>query len=89
MVNGVLVDSLGDCVNDMGDGKLTADERDEMTTSRSEENIVKLSKVKDEEGMNDQYFGLKKRFAIQCAKGFKGHCVMRDANASAIWTRCV
>nr|GEZ07407.1 hypothetical protein [Tanacetum cinerariifolium] len=26
------------------------------------------------------------RFAIQCAKGLKGHRVMRDANASAIWT---
>ncbi|GKA78423.1 hypothetical protein Tco_0784960, partial [Tanacetum coccineum] len=33
--------------------------------------------------------GLKMRFAIQYAKGPKGHCVMRDANASAIWRRCV
>nr|GEW57414.1 retrovirus-related Pol polyprotein from transposon TNT 1-94 [Tanacetum cinerariifolium] len=33
------------------------------------------------------YLDLKIRFAIQCAKGRKGHCVTRDANAGAIWTQ--
>nr|GEW04511.1 putative reverse transcriptase domain-containing protein [Tanacetum cinerariifolium] len=40
------------------------------------------SPYQDGSEFHNHNIGLKMRFAVQCAKGPNGHCVMRDANAS-------